>query len=231
MKDNTQQKSRAPLSRCVQILLPFLILMLCAGISVLALIRPFEKVQALLNIAFMDNMKDIPDENNGLKIVENEIIMDYDGETASEGEITIPTFGEQYAMLEIDSISLSVPVFWGSNAKLLERGAVQTTSSAAAGSGGNAVIDAHVNTYFHDLEKAAVGDAVVLYTQYGKFTYEITELIRFNEKEKKYVLPTEQEQLTLYTCEMQIFGSSDTRIGAICKPTEMVYYSTEVTEE
>ncbi|MBQ8688402.1 MAG: class D sortase [Ruminococcus sp.] len=219
------------MSRSVQILLPVLITMLCAGIAILVLMRPYEQLHTYLNIAFMDNMKNPVDENNGLRIVENEIDTTYEGETASEGEAVIPAFGEQYAMLEIEAIDLSVPVYWGSNAQLLERGAVQTTASAVAGAGGNAVIDAHVNTFFRDLNKLETGDTVTLYTQYGRFTYEVNQLIEFKETDKKYVLPTEEEQLTLYTCEMQVFGSSEIRIGAVCKPTEMVYYSTEVAEQ
>lgn len=225
------KKQHVPMSRSMQILLPILIIMLCAGIAILALMRPYEKLHTYLNIAFMDNMKVIDEETGGLRIVENEIVMDYEGETASEGKAVIPAFGEQYAMLEMESIDVSVPVYWGSNTELLELGAVQTTASAVAGAGGNAVIDAHVNTFFRDLDKLEVGDSVTLYTQYGRFTYAVEKLIEFKETDKKYVLPTEEERLTLYTCEMQVFGSSETRIGAVCKPTEMVYYSTEVTEE
>lgn len=236
MKEKTKEyknteKQSASMSRPVQLMLPVLILMLCAGIAILALMRPYEKVQTILNIAFMDNMKEPESEGSGLRIVENEIDTDYAGETSSEGEAVIPTFGEQYAMLEMESVGISVPVYWGSNAELLELGAVQTTASAVAGAGGNAVIDAHVNTFFRDLDKLEVGDTVTLYTQYGRFTYAVEKKIEFKETDKQYVLPTEEEQLTLYTCEMQVFGSSETRIGAICKPTEMVYYSTEVTEE
>lgn len=224
--------SGAPaMSRKVQLILPVLILILCAGISVLALIRPYEEFSTLLKIAFMDDMKNADSEQGGLQIVENDIVTDYEGETYSEGVVTIPAFGEQFAVLEIESAGINVPVYWGSNAELLELGAVQTTSSAAPGSGGNAVIDAHVNTFFHDLDKAAVGDSVVLYTQYGRFTYEVTKLVEFPYNEHKYVLPTGEETLTLYTCEKQIFGSSDIRIGAVCKPTEMVYYNSKEAAE
>ncbi len=233
MKEQTNEtkktaQERVPMSRPVQILLTLLILMMCAGVIILALIDPCEKMNTYMNIVFMEDMKDPV--HGGLRIVENEIDTSYEGETSSEGTAVIPAFGEQYAMLECKAIGLSVPVYWGSNAELLELGAVQTTASAAAGSGGNAVIDAHVNTFFRNLGSLEKGDVVTLYTQYGRFTYEVSELIEFKETDTKYVLPTEEEQLTLYTCEMQVLGSSDVRIGAVCKPTEMAYYSTEVTE-
>ncbi len=217
------------MSRAVQIFLPIFILLFCAGVIILGMIRPYERFSALLGIAFMDNMGS--SQQATLEIVETDIDTEYSGETYEEGEVVIPAFGEQFAVLNIESADINVPVYWGSNAELLELGAVQTTSSAAPGSGGNAVIDAHVNTFFHDLDKAAVGDEVILYTQYGRFTYEITELISFDHKDHRYVLPTEEETLTLYTCEKQIFGASDTRIGAVCKPTEMLYYNSKEEAE
>lgn len=216
------------MSRLVCLVLPLFMLILCIGIAIPVLIKPYEKLSTFTKIAFMDDMKNIS--GSGLEVVNNNIDKDYSGETYSKGKVTIPAFGEQYAVLEIESIGLSVPVYWGSNAELLELGAVQTTSSAAAGAGGNVVIDAHVNTFFNELHNAAVGDKVVLYTQYGRFTYEVSELIEFKETEKKYVLPADEEKLTLYTCEMQVFGSSEKRVGVVCKPTEMVYYNPEEAE-
>ncbi len=224
---NAENNSRY-MSRTAMAVLPVLILVLCAAIAILLLIRPYEKISTFTKIAFMDDMKS--SEGSSLEIVENQIDTEYSGETYSEGEAVIPVFGEQYAVLEIDAIDLSVPVYWGSNDELLELGAVQSTSSTAAGSGGNVVIDAHVNTFFHDLDKAAVGDKAVLYTQYGKFTYEVSEIIEFKADEKKYVLPSSEEKLTLYTCEMQIFGSSENRIGVVCKPVEMIYYNQKEAE-
>lgn len=227
-KDKTKD-SQQYMGRTVQIILPLLILVLCIGIAIPVLIRPYEKLSAFTNIAFMDNMKN-PPAGSGLEIVNNEISTTHSGETFTEGEVVIPVFGEQYAMLEIESIDLSVPVYWGSNAELLEIGAVQTTSSTAAGSGGNAVIDAHVNTFFNELHKVKKGDKVTLYTNYGRFTYEVSEKIEFDADDKKYILPAKEEKLTLYTCEMQVFGSSKKRTGAVCKPVEMVYYNQKEAE-
>ena len=46
------------------------------------------------------------------------------------------------------------------------------------------------------------------YTTYGKFTYEVTEQITFDASDKSYLKKTDDERLTLYTCEMQLLGSS-----------------------
>lgn len=229
--EKQEVKKNLTLPTPAKLILPVLVLMLCAGIAVFALIRPYEKISTYLNIAFMDDLGITPmDGLSGLEIVENEIDVDYSGKTTQTGKAVIPNFGEQYAVLECDAIDLKVPVYWGSNEALLEKGAVQTTSSAVAGSGGNAVIDAHVNTFFRDLNQMKVGDTVVLYTDYGKFTYEVKETVTFKNTDKKYVLPTEQEKLTLYTCEMQLLGASDQRIGVVCDCVEAAYYEKEQKE-
>lgn len=127
---------------------PLLLLVLCGAITAVAAIKPYEKLQTYLNIAFMDNFKN-SDPQAGLLIKNNQINTEHQGQTYTEGEILVPAFGEQYATLSCDSISLNVPVYWGTTAALLERGACQATSSVVLGNPGNVVIDAHVNTFLH----------------------------------------------------------------------------------
>ena len=128
-------------------------------------------------------------------------------------------------MLEAKSIGLYAPVYWGGGAELLEEGACQTPASALLGASGNSVISAHVNTFFHDLNQLNVGDTVTAYTTYGKFTYEVTEQITFDASDKSYLKKTDDERLTLYTCEMQLLGSSSKRVGVVCKLTDKVFYT------
>ncbi|MBR7084027.1 MAG: class D sortase, partial [Oscillospiraceae bacterium] len=135
-----------------------------------------------------------------------------------------PAFGEQYAVLKCDAISLSVPVYWGSSAELLERGACQASSSVLLGETGNVVIDAHVNTFFANLNQLNTGDSITLYTDYGIFTYEVSEKIQFLNTNKKYILPTVDDRLTLYTCEAQVLGTSDNRIGVTCSLVSKQFY-------
>ena len=113
---------------------------------------------------------------------------------------------------------------------LLELGACQTTASAIAGAGGNAVISAHVNTFFNRLDELQTGDTLTLYTNYGRFTYAVQKSIQFENTDKQYILPTNQEQLTLYTCEMQVFGSSTKRIGVVCDCISTEFYETEAAQ-
>ena len=164
--------------------------------------------------------------NDGLVIKENTGIdtSPADKSYAEEGKIIRPTFGEQYAVLNAPAIDLNVSVYYGVNAELLERGACQSTQSAILGEIGNAVIDAHVNTYFSELSKLKIGDEITVYTKYGCFTYKVKETIEFNKQDKRYLAVTKEEFLTLYTCAPQVIGSSDLRVGVRCEPVSKKFY-------
>lgn len=212
----------------VYILTGVFLLVLCAAVSVCALIVPYEKVQTFIGIAFMDQTRNVPGTGlNGLVITENsDIITDPQQEALSEeGEVIRPVFGEQYAVLRCEAAQIEVPVYWGSTPELLERGACQSSSSNVIGETGNVVIDAHVNTFFANLGEMQPGDTAVLYTKYGVFTYTVRELVTFENTDKRYVLPTAEDQLTLYTCQAQVLGTSTTRIGVLCDLTDKQFYA------
>ncbi len=212
-------------SLLLMIMTPVIMLLLCAGIAVVALIKPYNMASVYLNLAFMDDFKTTPDSGtNGLIISDGNIITDYSGETSDTGEVVIPTFGEQYAVLRSSGFDLSVPVYWGSAPELLERGACQATYSKLPGITGNAVISAHEDTFFAELYKLEPGDTVTLNTNYGEFVYTVKEKISFKKTDNKYVVPTEDDRLTLYTCKKDILGSSDERVGVVCELTEKKFY-------
>ncbi|MBR6107147.1 MAG: class D sortase [Oscillospiraceae bacterium] len=204
----------------IYLLTPLLLLILTGGVLALCyVLAPAHQLQKYLSLAFMDNLK-TSSASSGLRIIEDEIDMNTPDKTYDEGKIIYPTFGEQYAMLEAKTINLTVGVYYGVTSELLSRGACQSTGSAIIGEGGNTVIDAHVNTYFSDLEKLRPGDEITLYTKYGIFTYRVTEQITFDKTDKRYVAVTDEEYLTLYTCKPQVLGSSDVRIGVRCEPVD-----------
>lgn len=213
------------------LLTPLLLMLLTAGIIILCYsVAPTHQLQKYLNIAFMDNLK-TNSKTAGLVILEQEIATDERDETFEAGEIQYPVFGEQYAKLSIDAIKLDVGVFFGVNPELLERGACQSTQSAVIGETGNTVIDAHVNTFFSDLDQLKPGDTVKLYTNYGVFTYEVQEQITFDKNDKRYLAVTKTECLTLYTCKPQVVGSSDVRVGVRCVPVDKQFYTQAAGEE
>lgn len=233
MEQNNKIKKGMPLA--VQILIPLFMTLLCSGIILLCAVRPYEMIKTYLHIGFMDGNQTVPQGGGlaGLNIVDADIDTEYQGEVSDSGEVVIPAFGSQCAIISCEAIDMYVPVYWGSGEELLEKGAVQSPASAVAGGDGNSVVSAHVNTFFNNLNKIKVGDTVVMHTDYGRFTYEVTKLIEFDDSDERYIRNTDDDRLTLYTCEMELLGSSSARIGAICTLKEREFYSAgeEVADE
>ena len=90
------RKNKTKSSLLAACCMPVLICLLCGGIALLALIRPYEKMSTYLHIAFMDSMKTgTGSGTDGLQIKETEIDTNYSGSTSGEGSVVIPSFGEQ----------------------------------------------------------------------------------------------------------------------------------------
>lgn len=230
-KKNTVDPKKDKKNIPLHIVTPVLVCAVCAGIAVAALIKPSDKLKTYANIAFMDSLRSDPlSDDSGLVIKENDIITDYSGKTSSSGNPVRPSFGELYALVTTDALGINVPVYWGTTTELLEHGACQSSSSAVFGTEGNSVVSAHVDTYFADLSDIKEGDTVTVYTNYGKFTYNVEKLIEFSSTDRKYIMPTDDDILTLYTCKHDLLGASDKRIGAICSLDESVFYTEKEDE-
>ena len=199
MKNN--KKSYVP----IHILTPIIVIIICVGILMLVLIKPADKIKVYANLAFMDELKNTPDTNSGLVIRDNNIVTDYNGQTWETGELIYPQFGELFAIIKSDAFSVDVPVYWGSESELFEKGACQSSGSSLIGSSGNSVISAHEDTYFAELKNLKEGDTLTVYTN--------------------YVAPSKDTKLTLYTCQKDVFGTSDKRVGVVCEITESKFYN------
>ena len=218
-------------SKALYILTPFIVLLLSVGILTAAMIKPMDKLKVLLNVAFMDNLKTSGSDDSGLVIKPSEIISDYNGETSEKGEVQYPKYGEQFAVISCKAFDVDVPVYWGSGQELLEHGACQSPDSVLPGGGGNTVISAHVDTYFAQLDKIKKGDVITLKTNYGEFTYKVTEEIEFLSTNNKYVMPSSDEHLTIYTCKKDAITASDQRFGYIAKLDGSRFYNSKEAEK
>ena len=209
----------------LHLITPVILLLICSAILAVVLIKPYDKAKVYLNLAFMDDLKLSPEgKSAGLVIKNNEIQTDYSGETSDSGEVIHPSFGEQFAVISSDKFSVDVPVYWGSGSELLELGACQAVYSALSGTEGHTVISGHADTFFSELTELKEGDTLKINTQYGEFVYTVKELISFSKTENKYVAPSSETKLTLYTCKKDILGSSDERVGVVCELSEQKFY-------
>lgn len=213
------------------IVAPFLVTAICISVVSVALIKPYDKLKMYSDIAFMDKLKTDPSDDSGLIIRENDISTDYTGDISETGEAVRPKFGELYALIKCEAFDIDVPVYWGSKPELLEKGACQSSGSVVIGTEGNAVISAHVDTFFANLSKLKKDDTINIYTNYGEFTYKVTNLISFGTNDRKYVVPSEETKLTLYTCKKDVLGNTDLRVGVICTPVKTAFYTKEKEAE
>ena len=113
-----------------------------------------------------------------------------------------PEYGTQYATLEIPRLNLNVPVYFGDTLEILKKGVGHSSGSYFPGEGGSIVYMGHNSkNMFRRFSELQVGDEMTVTTSYGKFTYEIYDMLLINETEvDKLPIQKEKEILMVYTC-------------------------------
>lgn len=109
-------------------------------------------------------------------------------------------FDDPIALLKVDKIHLEVPVYEGTDEKILNRGAGRIDGMAHIGEPGDVGIAGHRDGFFRGLKDVYVGDSVELETTSGTQTY-VIDWIKVVSKDDVSVLRQERTPaLTLVTC-------------------------------
>ena len=145
---------------------------------------------------------------------DEEKIAEYDSD--SKKLIAYPKFGSKYATIEINSINLKLPVYYGDTKKILKHGVGHYNGSYFPGENGTIIYAAHNDPgYFNKLDKVKVGDEVVINASYGMFKYTIYETKIVKETDlTAFDVQNEKEILLLYTCwpiNRSVFGRKTQR--------------------
>ena len=225
MRTNLFNKNRA-WGTSLYVLTPVLLFVSVICLSVILLVGPFSNILKYANFIFSSVM---PTDNGVVfsgEIDESRLSHSFD-EIPDDAVIKYPYVGDAYATLHSPEVDIDCHVYWGDTKEILRKGAGNYCGSAPVGVSGNTVICAHVSMYFKNLSKLKSGDTVILTTEYGRFTYVVRESFIFNENDLSYILPTEEDILTLYTCHNYIAGPTPERYGVICDITQAVYYGEE----
>ena len=91
-----------------------------------------------------------------------------------------PEYGTQYATLEIPRLNLNVPVYFGDTLEILKKGVGHSSGSYFPGEGGSIVYMGHNSkNMFRRFSELQVGDQMTVTTSYGKYTYEIYEMLLY----------------------------------------------------
>ena len=100
-------------------------------------------------------------------------------------------------------------------------------TSASLGIPGNTVLNGHNTTHgevFRDLYTLSVGDAITVYSNDAPYTFTVSEMLILPEagqplevrlENARYILPTDDERLTLVTCHP--YGSLRNRLIVIAR--------------
>ena len=149
----------------------------------------------------------------GTNLFEQALAINKDEQSVKISEIKYPTFGDQYGRLEIESVSIDTPVFFGDTGRQLKSGAGTYSVAHIPGQGRPILMGAHSNTFFSGLEGVKIGNRISFKTNYGDYIYEVVlnENAKFDD-EKYYDLDSEEEMLILYTCYQSApYGATEYR--------------------
>jgi sortase A len=111
--------------------------------------------------------------------------------------------GEAVAVIKLPKIHVEKVVVEGVGVPDLKKGPGHYPGTPMPGQPGNAAIAGHRTTYgapFNQLDKMAVGDPVIISTKQGTFEYETTELKVIKPSQVEVLDNTEDNRLTLTTC-------------------------------
>ena len=111
----------------------------------------------------------------------------------------IPT-SPPLAVLKLPRLKLSVPVFDGTDDRLLDVGAGLVAETARPGETGNIAIAGHRDGFFRSLKDVRIGDQIVLATPGGESTYIVEETWIVQPDEISVLEPTTAPSITLVTC-------------------------------
>lgn len=133
-------------------------------------------------------------------------IYDENRQVASDGtvnlkDIEFPSYETCYGRLSCERLGMDVAVFWGDSDRVFREGAGQYIGSFLPGYGGVILLGAHDSMYFEPLEDVKKGDEFIIRTNYGIYTYKVTETkIASDDDSEVYGNLGNKEQLVMYTC-------------------------------
>lgn len=116
------------------------------------------------------------------------------------------------AVLRIESLNIRVPVFEGTDAVILNRGAGWIRGTARPGESGNVGIAAHRDSFFRDLKGISRGDTIEFSTPDRVQFFEVDQIEIVNPDNVGVLRPRTVSSVTLVTCyPFNFIGSAPQR--------------------
>lgn len=138
---------------------------------------------------------------------------DISGDTVDASRVDYPDANSKFAELECERLNLDVSVYSGDNEKCLRFGAGIPAYGNIPGFDKTVLISGHNATFFSPLKDVQAGDRFVLTTNYGVYTYEVSELEvkKAKDFDPAILQRADGDNLILYTCYPFSFIGGATR--------------------
>ncbi|MGI8756547.1 MAG: class E sortase [Acidimicrobiales bacterium] len=129
--------------------------------------------------------------------------------TTVPANIEPPGYGDPIATIRIPKIGVTRTVVQGVGVDQLKRGPGHYPDTPLPGQAGNAAIAGHRTTYgqpFHNVDKLAKGDQILLKTRQGEFVYAVDKITIVRPDQSEVLLPTKdangklENRITLTAC-------------------------------
>ena len=183
-------------------------------------LMPSSSLISAAGLMFSDSARDYSTEYNNIFVP----VSENENETDSNkklpiSEIQYPKTGEQFGELIIEDCSIDNNLFFGDGNVALRNGVGIYNGSFIPGYGKTILVAGHNNTYFNGLKNAEAGQKVTIKTNYGNYTYEITETaVKKATDTSAYDLSADYENLIMYTCyPFDELGLTDKRFFVYAK--------------
>lgn len=136
---------------------------------------------------------------------------------------TYPEYGTKYATIEIPSIDVNLPVYFGDSLDVLKKGVGHSSGSYFPGEGGSIVYMGHNYVgFFRRFGELKVGDTIKITADYGEYNYKIYDLKLINETDLDAIpIQREKEKLMIFTCyPFNNIGYATQRYVVYAEPVE-----------
>ena len=111
-----------------------------------------------------------------------------------------PRTGDLIGTLKISRLNETIPIYEGTQAAELKKGAGHYEKSVLPGANDNSVISGHRDSVFSKFGALKLGDSLTVTTSYGKFIYKIKSFRIVKANDRTVIVPTKDTRLTLSTC-------------------------------
>lgn len=190
------------------VLVAFLYSIIFYILVIVCFYKDIKEIYSTINLISIDTSKDILEE---VKINEVDNSLE-----------SYPEYGSEYANINIPSLDINLPVFFGDSLSILKKGIGHSSGSYFPGEGGSILYMGHNNVgYLNNLHKISKQDKIIVKTIYGTYTYEVYDYKVINYKELEYVpIQHDKEILMLYTCK-----------GSYHTPNRFIVYANLIDKE